>query len=76
MEVIDDVAQLDGRRGVALTFGGGDGLQMIFDVKTGEFIGERDISPDLPDVPGLGADKATYLTSVSTEVVDSAPQPG
>lgn len=75
MKVIDDVPQLDGRRGVALTFGSGDGLQMIFDATTGEFIGERDTSPDFPDVPGLDADKTTYLTSVHTEVVDSAPQP-
>lgn len=74
MRVVKGVTQLDGRSGVALSFGG-KGMQMIFDADTGAFIGERATSPDFPDVPGLGADKATYLTSVHSEVVDSAPRP-
>ncbi|MCW2752086.1 MAG: putative polymerase sigma (70) factor, partial [Aeromicrobium sp.] len=72
MKVVNDVATLDGRRGVAISFGA-KGKQMVFDRATGQYIGERATSPDFPDVPGLGADKTTFLTSSRVDVVDSAP---
>jgi hypothetical protein len=71
MKVVDDVATLDGRRGVAISYG--KGKQMVFDQKSGAYIGERATSPDFPDVPGLDADKTTFLTSSRADVVDSAP---
>jgi hypothetical protein len=52
----------------------GSTWQMVFDQKTGLYIGERATTPDLPDVPGLDADRITWLTSVTTEVVDHAPR--
>jgi hypothetical protein len=72
MEVEEDVTTLDGRHGVAL--GARDSTwRMVFDQETGRYIGERATSPDFPDVPGLDADKTTWLTSVTTRVVDHAP---
>jgi hypothetical protein len=73
MEVQDGVTTLDGRSGVALGAHGST-WQMVFDQKTGRYIGERATSPDFPDVPGIDADKTTWLTSVITEVVDHAPR--
>lgn len=72
MKVVDDVANLDGHRGVALQYRGSH-WQMLFDRATGQYIGERATSPDYPNVPGLDADKTTWLSTVRTEVVDSAP---
>jgi len=40
---------------------------------SGLYIGERATDPNFPDVPGLDAVKTTYLTSVTTTVVDQAP---
>lgn len=74
MELVDGVANLDGRRGVALKFTGSN-WQMLFDRDTGEFIGERATDPDFPDVPGIDDAHTTYLTTVRAEVVDSAPDP-
>lgn len=72
MELVDGVANLDGRRGVALRFRGSN-WQMLFDRETGKFIGERATNPDFPDVPGIDAARTTYLTTARAEVVDSAP---
>lgn len=74
MQVVKDVANLDGRHGVALQFRGSN-WQMLFDAKSGEYIGGRATSPDFPDVPGLDAAKTTFLTTSRAEVVNSAPQP-
>jgi hypothetical protein len=73
MKVDDDVATLDGRRGVAIGYG--KGKQMVFDRKSGAYIGERATDPDFPNVPGLDAHEPTFLTSNRTDVVDSAPEP-
>jgi hypothetical protein len=72
MKVQDDVTTLDGRSGVAIGARGST-WQMVFDQATGRYIGERATDPDFPDVPGVDADKTTWLTSVTTEVVDHAP---
>lgn len=63
---------LDGRSGVAIGARGST-WQMVFDQATGRYIGERATDPGFPDVPGLDADKTTWLTSVTTQVVDHAP---
>jgi hypothetical protein len=74
MKVVNGVTNLDGRRGVALQFRGST-WQMLFDRDTGAYIGERATDRDFPDVPGLDADKTTWLSTVKTDVVDSAPKP-
>lgn len=75
MVVEQGAKTLDGRTGVAI--GARDShFQMIFDEKTGQYVGERNTDPDFPDVPGLDADKTTLLSSVTTTVVDHAPQAG
>ena len=66
-----DEANLAGQNGVAVAYPGQG--QLIFDPSTGAFIGERDVSPGFPDVAGLGPDKVTLSTVVSTRVVDHAP---
>ena len=73
MIVQGGVTTLDGRHGIAIGVKGGH-FAMIFDKSTGLFIGERATDPDFPDVPGLDAAKTTYLTSVTTAVVDHAPK--
>lgn len=73
MEVQDDVTTLDGRSGVAIGARGST-WQMVFDQATGRYIGERATDPNFPDVPGLDVDKTTWLTSVTTQVVDHAPR--
>lgn len=66
-----DQANLAGETGVAVAYP--DQGQLIFSPTTGAFIGERDVSPGFPDVRGLGPDKVTLSTVVSTRVVDHAP---
>lgn len=71
VSLVSDSANLAGQSGVAVEYPG-EG-QLIFNPKTGAFIGERNVSPDFPAVPGLGADKVTFSTVVTTNVVDRAP---
>ena len=72
MVVEHGVTTLDGREGVAL--GASDSnWRMIFDAKTGRYLGERATDPSFPSVPGLDADKTTWLSSVTSTVVDHAP---
>lgn len=73
MKVIDGVTNLDGTAGVAIAFGD-KGKQLLFDRETGRYIGERASDPELADVPGLDDAKTTFLTSVTTDVVDRAPE--
>jgi hypothetical protein len=73
MEVEGDVETLDGRRGIAIR-AKGSRFSMVFDEQTGLYIGEHATDPDFPDVPGLDAERTTWLTSVSTTVVDRAPR--
>lgn len=72
MRVDHDVTTLNGRAGVGIRYGAGT-WEMVFDRTTGRYLGERATSPDFPAVAGLDADKTTWLTSVTTEVVDHAP---
>ena len=71
VSLVRDAANLAGQSGVAVEYPG-EG-QLIFNPDTGAFIGERNVSPDFPSVPGLGADKVTFSTVVTTNVVDRAP---
>jgi len=72
MEVLGDVTTLNGRHGIAI---GAEGAHfaMVFDKTTGLYIGDRATDPTFPDVPGLDAAKTTFLSSVTTTVVDHAP---
>lgn len=72
MRVDENVTTLDGRKGIAIRYRTST-WGMVFDVKTGRYIGERATNATFPRVPGLDADKTTYLTSVTTDVVDQAP---
>jgi hypothetical protein len=74
MRVVDRATTLDGRQGVALQAKGSH-WQMVFDRRTGAYLGERATDPDFPDVPGLDAAKTTWLSSTRVAVVDSAPRP-
>lgn len=73
MEVRGDVTTLDGRSGIAIGARGAP-FSMVFDKETGLLIGESASDRNFPDVPGLDAGKTTYLTSVTTSVVDHAPK--
>ncbi|WP_017935493.1 CU044_5270 family protein [Nocardioides sp. Iso805N] len=73
MAVQQGVTTLDGRAGIAIGARGSH-FQMIFDARTGQYVGERGTDPDFPDVPGMDRDKTTMLTSVTTTVVDHAPK--
>ncbi|HVK23330.1 MAG TPA: CU044_5270 family protein [Actinokineospora sp.] len=69
MVVTDRAANLDGRTGVA--FGvevDGERREIIIDVSTGQFIGERQIAGD--DRPGIPEGTVTAYSSVRTAVVD------
>lgn len=75
LEIIDKIANLDGRTGVA--FGiehAGQRQDIIIDPQTGEFIGERQVmteaSSDGPSGGYLPAGTVTTHTSVTTSVVD------
>jgi RNA polymerase sigma-70 factor (ECF subfamily) len=72
--MLDGVTNLDDRAGVAIGYRGSN-WQMLFDKQTGQFIGNRATWPEFPDVPGIDADKTTWLSTVRSEVVDSAPRP-
>ncbi|MCW2839115.1 MAG: putative polymerase sigma (70) factor [Aeromicrobium sp.] len=69
--LVSDSVNLAGQAGVAIGYP--DEGQLIFDPQSGAFIGERDVSPDFPAVPGLGKDKVTFSTVVTIRVVDTAP---
>lgn len=73
MVVTEGVATLDGRTGTALGTAGST-WQMVFDSRTGAYIGERSTDPDFPMVDGLDADRTTFLTTARLEVVDRAPK--
>jgi hypothetical protein len=73
MRVENDVATLNGHRGIGIGYGAST-WQMVFDATTGRYIGERATDANFPAVPGLDADKTTWLTSVTTTVVDRAPE--
>lgn len=75
MRVQNGVTTLDGRRGIAIGYGAST-FQMVFDARTGRYIGERATNPAFPAVPGLDADKTIWLSSVTTDVVGHAPNAG
>ncbi|MGZ6734279.1 MAG: hypothetical protein ACXVDH_06495, partial [Nocardioides sp.] len=60
----------DGRRGIAI---GAGAFQMVFDAKSGAYIGERGVDPDLMGHGGLDGRGSTLLSSITTTVVDHAP---
>jgi hypothetical protein len=72
MVVEPSVTTLNGQSGVAI--GHEDSTwRMVFDAHTGRYLGERATDPDFPAVAGLDADRTTWLTSVTSAVVNHAP---
>ncbi len=49
--------------------------ELLFDQKTGQYIGDQSRNPDFPIIPGVAAGDPTSVTTVTTDVVDSAPKP-
>ncbi|MFD1825371.1 CU044_5270 family protein [Mumia zhuanghuii] len=73
VRVSEDVRTLDGRMGVGIGYGDGAGSwRMVFDKQTGRYIGEWAREGDLE---GLAPGEPSFVTSVQTDVVDSAPPP-
>ncbi|HWM06305.1 MAG TPA: CU044_5270 family protein [Actinophytocola sp.] len=73
VEVIERVANLDGRKGIAFGVAGPDTRHdVIIDPGTGQFIGERQIT--LIDQGAIPAGTVVSFTSVSSEVVDEMGQ--
>lgn len=75
VEVTDDTAVLDGRRGIAIGRAepvNGGRKELVFDKATGLLIGEREVVvEELPD--GLPVGTVAGFTAVTTTVVDEAP---
>src|SRR5690606_31969531 len=69
MEVVDDAANLDGKRGVAVSLGGATGnrVDLIFDPETGEVIGEREVNTE-GEVDNLPKDAVIASSAVTTAV--------
>ncbi|WP_410657647.1 CU044_5270 family protein [Amycolatopsis sp. lyj-112] len=77
LKVTEQVANLDGRTGVALGVDPVDGtfrMEIIVDPATGEFIGQRmtRLKPDENDITtaGIKPGTVTYSSSVQTTIVD------
>ncbi|MFC0546678.1 CU044_5270 family protein [Kutzneria chonburiensis] len=76
LEVVDQVANLDGKKGVALGlragYPGGDTknveTQLIIDPATGQFIGEREVA--MQDFDGVHTGTVLSYSSVTSKVVD------
>ena len=69
LDVVDDAADLDGRRGVALGISeDGERQEIILDPGTGEVIGERKVSDSM--FAGIPRGTVTSYSSVTTAVVD------
>ncbi|MFI9817254.1 CU044_5270 family protein [Saccharothrix variisporea] len=72
LDVTDDAADLDGRRGVALGVAeDGERQEIILDPATGEVIGERKVSDSM--FAGVPKGTVTSYSSVTTAVVDALP---
>ena len=70
LEITEQVANLDGRKGTAYGISDGNLRQeIIVDPTTGEFIGERETAAR--DLDGLPAGTVMTYTSVTTALVDS-----
>lgn len=72
LDVTDDAADLDGRRGVALGISAdGERQEIILDPATGEVIGEREVSDSM--FAGIPKGTVTGYSSITTAVVDAPP---
>ncbi|MCT2585579.1 CU044_5270 family protein [Actinophytocola gossypii] len=69
LDVTEDVADLDGRKGVALGISeDGERQEIILDPDTGEVIGERKVSDSM--FAGIPKGTVTSYSSVTTAIVD------
>jgi hypothetical protein len=72
VRIVDGVTHVDGKAAIALRMG--YALEMLFDQDTGQYIGNQYRGTDFPTIPGVvGPDDPTSITTVRTDVVDSAP---
>ena len=73
VRIVDGVTHVDGKAAIALRMGYAQ--EMLFDRETGQYIGNQSRNPGVPVIPGVGADDPTSITTVTLDVVDSAPKP-
>jgi RNA polymerase sigma-70 factor (ECF subfamily) len=74
IEIVDDSAVLDGRRGTAIGKTSADGslrTDLILDATTGRVIGERTIQLNASN--GIPADTEVESSSITLSVVDTVP---
>jgi hypothetical protein len=72
VRIVDGVTHVQGRAAIALRMGYAQ--ELLFDQKTGQYIGHQSRNPGFPVIPGVAADDPTSVTTVTTDVVDSAPR--
>jgi len=71
VRIVGGVTQVDGKTAIALRMGYAQ--ELLFDQKTGQYIGHQSRDADFPAIPGVGPDDPTSITTVTTDVVDAAP---
>ena len=74
VRIVDGITHVNGKDAIALRMG--YALEMLFDRDTGQYIGNQYRGTDFPIIPGVvGPDDPTSVTTVTLDVVDSAPKP-
>ncbi len=73
VRIVDGITHVDGKAAVALRMGYAQ--ELLFDQETGQYIGNQSRNPGFPVIPGVDADDPTSVTTVTLDVVDSAPKP-
>lgn len=71
VRIVGGVTHVGDRAAIALRMGYAQ--ELLFDQDTGQYIGNQSRNPDFPVIPGVGADGPTSVTTVTIDVVDSAP---
>ena len=71
VRIVGGVTHVGGKAAIALRMGYAQ--ELLFDQKTGQYIGNQSRSTDFPTIPGVGPDDPTSITTVTTDVVDAAP---
>lgn len=73
VRIVGGVTHVDGKAAIALRMGYAQ--ELLFDQKTGQYIGNQSRNPGFPVIPGVDADDPTSVTTFHVDVVDSAPKP-
>ena len=71
VRIVGGIRHVDGKAAVALRMGYAQ--ELLFDRETGQYIGNQSRNPGFPVIPGVDADDPTSVTTVTLDVVDSAP---